>query len=267
MALVRVELVKATKRLRTLIAFAVALGIPALIGVAVHSGDRRRRPDGLFTLTRQTGLVLPAVALSLMSAFFLVVIAAMFAGDTIAGEAASGNLRYLLLRPLSRARLLWVKALIAFVLTWVTTVAVTLSGLGVGVALFGWHPLVLPFGGAPLSTTTLLSHLMLATGYVAVGLTAVVAVGVFFSTLTDSPAGAIGGAVGLYIVADILDAVDPLGVLRYGLPTHYTDAWETLFTRGTTSHDLVAGVIVQAAWLVVFGALATWWFRRKDIAS
>jgi ABC-2 type transport system permease protein len=268
MALLRIELEKATRRMRTLVALVVAIGIPALVGLAEEA--RKNRPDrggAMFRLARQSGVVLPGVALALMSTFFLVVIAAMFAGDTIAGEAAWGDLRYLLMRPIARGRLLAAKALVAYFYTWVMTIAVAAAGLAVGVAFFGWKPVLLPGFLGTIAPGTLLVHGFAATAYVAFGLSAVVAVGVFFSTLTDSPAGAIGAAVGVYIVSDILDAVDSLGVLRYGLPTHYSDTWETLFTRNAASHDLIAGVVVQAVWIVVFLTLAAWWFGRKDIAS
>jgi ABC-2 type transport system permease protein len=278
MALLRIELIKATKRMRTLIAFVVAVGIPILVGLAVKTrGDRagRRDREGMFRLARQSGLVLPGVALTLMSVFFLVVIVAMFAGDTIAGEAGTGNLRYLLVRPIRRGRLLAAKALVAYLYAWLTTIAVTLAALGFGVAVFGWHPVNLAGGGGVLgglfsvtvSPGRLFLDLLLATAYVAFSMSALVAIGVFFSTITDSPAGAIGGAVGVYIVSDIFDAVDSLGVLRYGFPTHYSDAWRSLFLQNSVSHDLVPGAIVQVVWSVVFLGLATWWFSRKDIAS
>ncbi len=287
-ALFRVELVKATKRIRTLSAVALAAGIPILVGVAVKArGDRGGgdRGGGLFLLSRQSGVVLPGVALTLMSAFFLVVLVAMFAGDAIAGDAATGNLRYLLVRPIRRGRLLAAKTAVAFLYAWVLTITVTLAALAFGVAVFGWHSVSLLNGraivGSPLSPGIssallgaitvdpgrLLLDVLLATAYVAFSMSALVAVGVFFSTLTDSAAGAIGGAVGVYIVSDIFGQVTPLGVLRYGLPTWYSDAWRSLLLRNEVSHDLLPGAVVQVVWAAVFLVLASWWFARKDIAS
>ena len=230
--------------------------------------------------SRQSGLVLPGVALTLMSVFFLVVIVSMFAGDTIAGDAATGNLRYILVRPIRRGRLLAAKSAVAFLYAWLMTIAVTVSALLVGLALFGWHPVDLFAGigtrltlpGAPVVTAIiqpgrLLLDLLLSTAYVAFSMSALVAIGVFFSTLTDSAAGAIGAAVGVYIVSDIFGQVTPLGVLRYGLPTWYADSWQTLFEENKLSHDMLPGAIVQVVWTVVFLAAASWWFARKDIKS
>jgi ABC-2 type transport system permease protein len=106
-----------------------------------------------------------------------------------------------------------------------------------------------------------------AAAYVAFGFTALLALGTLFSTLTDGPAGAIGATVGVYIVSEILDGISELGVIRYGFPTHYLDAWQTMFLENRYSPDMIAGVIVQLAYLVVFGAAAIAWFNRKDISS
>ena len=81
-----------------------------------HHGGRHRsrtRPisDGegrLLFLASQTGLILPAFALRITSAFLLVIVVALFGGDAIAGEASWGNLRYMLMRPISRGRLVFV---------------------------------------------------------------------------------------------------------------------------------------------------------------
>ena len=106
-ALVRTEFFKATARLRTLIIAAILVGLPTLIVVAIHARGNRvdrggDRGEGLFRLAHQSGLLVPAAVLAVMSGFLLVVIAGTFAGDSVAGDASWGNLRYLLMRPVPR---------------------------------------------------------------------------------------------------------------------------------------------------------------------
>ncbi len=91
--------------------------------------------------------------------------------------------------------------------------------------------------------------------------------GTLFSILTDTAASAIGATVGVYIVSEILDGITQLGRIRYFFPTHYIDSWQTMFTDNRYSHDMITGVIVQLAYLAVFGTIAVVWFRRKDIRS
>src|SRR5205823_5137090 len=101
-ALLQTEWVKAARRTRTLIIAALLVGLPALIVVAINRrGDRPGRGDraeGLFRLAEQSGLLVPAAVLGVMSGFLLIVVAGFLAGDSVAGDAAWGNLRYVLMR-------------------------------------------------------------------------------------------------------------------------------------------------------------------------
>ena len=55
------------------------------------------------------GALFPAAALAIVLPIFLPVAVAVIAGDAIAGEASAGTLRYLLMRPVGRTRLLVAK--------------------------------------------------------------------------------------------------------------------------------------------------------------
>ena len=209
------------------------------------------------------------------------VIAGMFAGDSVAGDAGWGNLRYLLMRPVPRGRLLVAKAMVAGALIWAATILVALAGLIAGVLLFGaktvsvphFDPSALSLGGGGLVTGfqlgrgVLLLRVAIATGYVAFGFTALLALGTFFSILTETAASAIGATIGVYIVSEILDGITQLGRIRYFFPTHYFSAWESMFTDNRYSRDMITGVIAQLVYLAVFGTVAVVWFRRKDIRS
>ena len=278
-ALLRTEFIKATWRLRTLmmlLGLVVLQHAPHALDVfgAVHAhspnGERRGGGGGLFTLARSSGLLVPAAVLAVFSGFLLVLVAGFIAGDSVAGDASSGNLRYLLLRPVSRTRLVIAKMAVSMVLIWISVVLVVLAALAAGVALFGWHGIDVASGALTafhLSPGQLLLRDALAALYVALGFAALVGVGTFVSTLTDTPAGAVSAAVGIYIVSEVLDAITDLGSIRNALPTHYLDAWQTMFSQNTFSADMRTGILVQVAWLVVFGGAALWWFARKDIRS
>jgi ABC-2 type transport system permease protein len=280
-ALIRTEFFKAAHRTRTLVIALLLVGLPTLIVFAIKSrGNRPRNADdaqGLFRLAQQSGLLVPAAVLSVMSGFLLVVIAGTFAGDSVAGDASWGNLRYLLMRPVPRGRLLVAKAIVAATLIWSATILVSLAALVGGVVVFGAKALSIPGLGAfapgalatgfNISQATLLLRLGIGTAYVAFGFTALLAMGTFFSILTDTAASAIGATVGVYIVSEILDGISQLGRIRYAFPTHYLNSWETMFTDNRYSHDMVVGVVVQLVYLAVFGTIAVIWFRRKDIRS
>ena len=69
------------------------------------------------------------------------------------------------------------------------------------------------------------------------------------------------------MVSEILDSISHLGQVRSAFPTHYFGAWETMFTQNTYSPEMLVGIIVQLAYLVVVGTVALVWFDRKDIRS
>lgn len=276
-SLIRTEFTKAAVRMRTLVIALLLVGLPVLIVFAIDArSDRPRRNDGdgpgLFRLATQSGLLVPAAVLGATSALLLVVIAGTFAGDSVASDANWGNLRYLLMRPVPRGRLLVAKAFVAATLIWGAVVLVTIAGLIAGVIMFGYHDVSVPgipgvFGGYEISTGALLLRLLIATAYVAFSFTALLALGTFFSVLTDTAANAIGATIGVYIVSEILDAIDQLGVVRYAFPTHYFEAWEPMFRDNTYSKEMLVGIVVQVAYFVVFGTMALVAFKRRDIKS
>jgi ABC-2 type transport system permease protein len=143
------------------------------------------------------------------------------------------------------------------------------------VIAFGWHPLNFGFAsqfGAFVdnlnqSQGQLVVHIGLAVLMITWGLAGVLAFGFMLSTMTDSPAGAVFGAVGLYIVSTILDAIDSVGKIRYGLPTHYFDAWTDLFSRNRWTDDMTRMMLLPIPYVLVFCGIAWWWFHRKDITS
>ena len=256
-------------------ALAFVVAIPIIITVALKVSPPDAGPgrgggdhaDSLFRLATQSGLLIPAAALRVMSEFFLVVIICMFAGDAIASEAGWGNLRFLLTRPISRARLLAAKLIVAAIYGSLATALIVISGLIAGGLAFGFHPVILPIVGITQSTGALLSHLVLSAVLAAWGISGVAAFGFMLSTMMNNSAGAIFGAVGLYIVTSILGAIDSIGPIRYGFPAFYSGAWADLFRGAEFGGDMWRNVIVQVPYVIVFVGIAFWWFRRKDITS
>ena len=110
-------------------------------------------------------------------------------------------------------------------------------------------------------------HLALAVVLITWGLAAVISFGFMLSTMTDAAAGAIFGAVGLYIVTLILNEITSLGSIRYGLPVRYYDAWSDLFIRNEFTGDMWRSIGLQIPYVLVFCGVAWWWFHRKDIKS
>jgi len=266
-ALLRTEWSKTLRRPRTYVAIAFVMLIPLIIAFALWANPPEPgRGEGFFFAATQTGLLFPAAVLRVASRLVLLVVIALFAGDAIAGEASTGNLRYQLLRPIPRGRLLAAKLLIAASLALVTTIALMLTATLAGGVAFGFESLRVP-GFIDQSAGNLLLHTATATGYVTWSLASIVAFGFMVSTMTDSPAGAASAAVGLGITSQILGEIESLGVIRDYLPLRYFDAWTGLFFSNRVPDDVYSGLLQPIPFILVFCGIAWWWFRRKDVLA
>jgi ABC-2 type transport system permease protein len=272
-AVLRTELVKNLRRPRTYVAYGILVLIPLIMALAIHLNPptlgRGDGGGGLLYLASRTGLLLPGFALRITSALILVIVVALFGGDAIAGEANWGNLRYLLMRPIGRGRLVFSKFVVAIVCAWIAVFLVVVTALVAGTIAFGAAPVSVTFPGfvTAQSTGAILGHLGVASAYVAWNLTGVVAFSFMVSCMTDAPFGAIFAGVGLYFTSLILDQITSLGSIRYGLPTHYFDSWVDLVSHGRWQPDMWRGALLQLAYVLAFFLVGLWWFRRKDIKS
>lgn len=273
-SVVRAEFFKAGRRLRTYIAYSFVIAIPIII-TFVLKANQPDLGDGprLAFLGTQSGLLISAFALRITSEFLLVVVVALFAGDAIAGEASWGNLRYLLMRPVSRGRLFAAKFVVSVIYGWIAVGLVVIVGAVVGGAVFGFGgieinlPLFDEISRLSQSSADIVVHLAIAGVYVSWFLTTIMAFSFMLSCMTDSPGGAILGGVGLWITFAILDAIESLGQIRYFFPTHWSGAWVDMFTRNTVSDDMIRGSLLTLGYVIVFVGIAAWWFHRKDILS
>src|SRR5256714_10015686 len=145
-----VELIKQVRRLRTRLGLGAMVGLPALLALFCWlgrgRGGERGAPQDIFALATQSGLNFAAASLEAMGRFFLVVVVALFAGEPVAGEANWGTLRYLLVRPVPRPRLLRDKLVVSMLLGTVAILLVPLAGLAAGTIAFRWGRLPIPFG-------------------------------------------------------------------------------------------------------------------------
>lgn len=276
--MIGVEFAKQLRRWRTYIGLGVVAVVPALITIAFAvRGPHHGQDADLFAVATRSGLNMPLAALSVMQGFLLVIVVAMFTGESVAGEANWGTLRYLLIRPVSRGRLLTAKLTVGATLVVLATLLIAVVGLVAGTAAFGWHDVYttstsclasLGLGsGCTITPGTALLRLAASTGYVAWSMAGVACFAFMLSTMTDATFAAVAGGVGLAVLSEIMDAIPAVGSLRYALPTHYWQAWNGLFAQPTVTADMVRGTLLQLAYAAVFAAIAWWWFRRKDVLS
>ncbi|TDC76799.1 ABC transporter permease [Micromonospora sp. KC606] len=266
------EFRRQASRRRTQLALGFMVLLPLIILVAFQfgSGDDDRDGQGEFSsladLATSGGLNFTLFSILVSASFLLVVVVALFCGDTVASEASWGSLRYLLAVPVPRARLLTVKLLVALAYSVLALLLLAGTALLAGTLRYGWAPLSSQVA-AELTPGEGVLRLLAVLGYLAVVLLVVAGLAFLLSVITDAALGAVGGAVLLWILSSILDQITALGALRSFLPTHYSTAWLGLLSTPMQTDDVVRGAISAVSYATVFWALAFWRFTRKDITS
>lgn len=264
--MIRVEMRKQAFRLRTYVALGLMAALPVVMTLALKFGHRNDPDRDFFALASHSGINMPLAALAAGTSFLLVVIVSLFAGGAVSEEANWGSLRYLLVRPVSRSRVLSSKLVVAAIMGAVATLLIVISALIAGTIAFGWHPVFTPQGGA-FSQGSAAVRLALATVYVSWCMSGIIALAFMISTVSNASTGAVMGAVGVAVVSQILDAISTLGSIRTLFITHYWHAWETLFASPVETSQMVKGVLLQIPYVVVFLLFAWWWFHRRDILT
>ena len=247
---------------------AVAL-IPIFLAIAVRLSSQVLAPgEGPPFLDRvtQNGLFVGFTAMIVGIPLFLPLTIAVVSGDTIAGEAGQGTLRYLLTAPVGRARLLLVKYAGAATFVFAATLTLMIAGALIGAALFPVGPVTLLSGDVISVPESLLRALLVAV-YVSISLLGLSAVGLFISTLTDVPVGAMAAIVTVSTVSQILDILPQLSVIHPWLLTHNWLGFVSLLRQPMDLSSFGANVLVQLGYMAVFGSLAYSRFTTKDILS
>ncbi|MEU3348820.1 ABC transporter permease [Streptomyces sp. NPDC006700] len=274
--LLRSELVTTFRRWRTLALLGVLAGVPVLVGVAVRIETRDGAPVGggggggegpaFIAQVTNNGLFLVFTALAATLPFFLPMAVGVIAGDAVAGEANAGTLRYLLVAPAGRTRLLLAKYATAMAFCLVATLVVAVSALLVGALLF---PLGDPttISGTRISFADGLVRALLIALVVAASLIGLAALGLFVSTLTSSGIAAMATTVGLLITVQILDQIPQLHAIQPYLFPHYWLSFADLMREPVYWDGLVKNLELQALYAAVFGSAAWARFTTKDITA
>lgn len=263
----RVEFTRQLKRRRTQVAFGLILLLPIIIAIAfqVGGGAGANAPQ-LVSLATSGGFNFALFTEFASVGFLLVVVVALFVGDTVASEASWSSLRYLLAQPVPRSRLLRQKLIVAGALCVGANVVLPVWSFLVGGVFFGFGPAQSPIGGS-FSTGASLLRILITVVYICVTLLAVASLAFLLSVSVDNPLGAVGGAVMLVVISSIIDQITALGSYRHFLPTHYNYAWVDSLSAPVRYDDMMRGAGVAFVYAAIFLGFAFLKFERKDITS
>jgi ABC-2 type transport system permease protein len=266
----RSELGMVFRRRRNQAILAVLAGIPIVIAVAIRlaaptddgSGDG---PPFLFSITGN-GIFVALTALTVVLPLFLPLGVAVVTGDSVAGEASLGTLRYLLVVPVSRTRLLAVKYTAGLAYCLASALIVAVVGTVMGALLFPVGRVTL-LSGTQVSYSEGLVRLLLVALYIAAMMAGLAAIGLFISTLTESPIAAMATTAVLAVLSQVLNQVPQLDWLAPWLFSHYWLNYGDLLRDPVATEGVVRGLLATAAYVLVFGSLAWSRMTTKDVSS
>lgn len=266
----RAEWGRQWSRRRTAVSFGLLFALPIILVIAFLFGDdsnsRGTATSRVFDLAQSGSANFTLVVIFLSSELLLILLAALFFGDAVPSEASWASLRYLLIAPVRRARLLTSKLVIAFATTALATILLPLWALLVGGLAYGWAPLTNPLGD-DLTWAQFLPRLALAMAYIFIILLPIAAIAFWLGTRSDAPLAAVGGAVLISILFNILGQLDALEPWRKAFPGHYSRSWQDALSVDVVWTDLIHGALWSIVWTLAFTMLAYRRFRRVDILS
>jgi ABC-2 type transport system permease protein len=264
-----VEFARQIKRRRSQVVLLLLLVLPIIIALAFKLGggpDARDNAGALVSLATSGSANFALFTEFAAVGFLLVVVVALFCGDTVASEASWASLRYLLAQPVPRSRLLKQKLIVAGTLSVAANLLLPLWAYVVGGFFFGFAPAKSPLGGT-FDTADSLWRLLVIVVYVCGQMLVVASLAFLLSVTVDNPLGAVGGAVMLVVVSNILDQITALDPYRHYLPTHWQYSWTDVLSSPVNWDDMLRGTGCALVYATVFLAVAWLRFDRKDITS
>lgn len=270
--MIGVELRKLVRSRRTWVTILLIDALPSTVAVLLAVTDLGPRPGegpAFLSAVLTDGTLFPLAALAIVLPLFLPIAVAINAGEAIAGEAQQGTLRYLLIRPVGRTRLLVAKLVSTMTFVVIAVLVVAVTAYVLGLLLLGNETIrtagSTSVSGSTLSTPELVGRTLLALAYAMLCMLGVAAMALFFSTVADNPLAAALGTIGIFVGSSLLFTLDAASSFAPYLPTRYWLAFVDLFRDPILWRDVERGVLLQLVYVAVFFGLAWANFATKDI--
>jgi ABC-2 type transport system permease protein len=254
------------RRIHALLIVLALVPVGIVLAVKLSGGPEGDRGPTFLNQVTHNGVFAALAALTITLPIFLPLAVSIVAGDAVAGEAGLGTLRYLLVRPAGRTRLLVAKALALLVFCLAATFVVVVAGLVVGSVLFPVGR-VTTLSGDTLPLWGGILRIGAAAGIVALSLLGLAAIGIFASTLTDVAIGAMAATLGILILSGILDAIPQLQFLHPWLFTHGWLSFADVVRTRVTWTAITRNLLLQLGYVVVFLSAAWARFTTKDVLA
>jgi ABC-2 type transport system permease protein len=275
--LLRCEILKTYLKWRTYIGFvAIAILIPLVeIGFKLEGGSlvrsmtRSLEQDFFFVGNLFNGYFITYFIMNSLWVHIPFLIS-LVAGDQLAGEATGGTFRLILIRPMSRSRILFAKYVTTLFYTSTLVVFLFSLSIGLGIVLFGTGDLIVP--GRILiilPRAEVAWRLCVALGLAVWSMWSVASLAFLFSSLVENAIGPIIGTMAVIIIFLLVSTIpiDLFVTIRPYLFTTYLSVWQKAMEQPIPWPAVASHLAILGSFSVGF-YLVTWYlFSRKDILS
>jgi ABC-2 type transport system permease protein len=275
--LVQTELYKIFRKGRSYIGFGAIAFIVIVIQIALYVdgesylelGTQSLKDSFTFQGNLLNGYLSVFIILSSLWVHIPFLIA-LVAGDLIAGEAAAGTLRILLIRPISRTQIVCAKftAILIYVLAIVVFMAAL--SIGTGLLIFGEGDLfVMKDILYIFESSDSLWRILASFVFSFLSMSMVASLAFMLSALVDSSLGPIIMTMSIIIVFMIVSSID-LSIFRAVKPfmfTTYMGAWREFFSDPVDWQKVYTASIALISHIFIFLGFTVWHFKRKDILT
>ncbi|MCY7341288.1 MAG: ABC transporter permease [Pseudonocardia sp.] len=254
------------RRPRTLVLLGIFALLPVLIAIGVAVTGRSGGPGaGLISSIGGNGLVLPVAAMTLALALLLPLAVSMSAADAIAGEAASGTLRGLLMSPVGRLRLVVMKAFGVLVVATLAIAVIAVVGVLAGLLVVGGADgQLVTLSGTSVGLGDALGRVALVAVWTLGQLVAVGAIALAISSVTEHPLVVLASVLGGLIVFGVLTAIPALDWLQPYLLTSGWTAGVDVLRDPLPLGGLLESSVKALCYTAVGAGLTTYRMLRRD---
>ena len=197
----------------------------------------------------------------------------LVAGDVVSGEATSGTVRILLIRPPSRGRIITAKYLAALFYTVGVVVFLGLLCIMLGLFLFGNGDLILnyamQFRIVFIPQTEIPMRMLLAFSAAIWSMAVITSMAFLFSALAENSIGPIISTMAVVIIFIVLGnfPFDFFKSLTPYLFTTYMNIWQRFFDNPIPWQEIMHSSAILGLHSVTLFLIAFIVYRRKDIKS
>jgi ABC-2 type transport system permease protein len=264
------ELRKLAAQKRTWLGILAAALTPALFWFSIQiskiTPNDGPYEDPLGQGLHHSGLALLPVVLSEINFIGPAMLAALVAGDIVAGEDVGGTLKTILTRSVRRGQILAGKTLAVFSYIIAALIVYSVFGTAVAVAGWGFHPLA-NISGHTMSASQALGLTLVALAVYLVPVLALASFGLFLSVIARQSVAAVIGTI-FYVLA--LQGINSIHAFAAAQPYNLVvqlKAWQGVFKTPADGGAIVHSLWLSLIYIVVPLAAAALIFKRRDVAS